>query len=144
MAAFPSRVASIHKMNDIKANDVIRPTSRSFGMGEYPVQTYKTLSGKVVRRSFGNKASNFPLELSFENVDEGVVNTIYDHYHGQGGSAEGFSLPSELFSGYKQSATQANFKNISDTLWFYSEPPNVQSTALGLSNVTVRFVGDLL
>jgi|688.fasta_scaffold15202_4 hypothetical protein len=144
MADFPSNVSPARKVDDIKANDAIRPTSRRFTMGVYPVKAYTSLSGKTVRRSFGNKASGYTLELTFENVDEGVLNTIFDHYHGQYGSTEGFRIPRELFSGYKKDATFDNFRTIPNVQWFYADSPQVESTVLALSTISITFIGDLV
>lgn len=144
MANFPSNVSPARKIDDIKANDAIRPTTRRFTMGAYPVKSYTSLSGKTVRRSFGNKASGYTLELVFENVDESVLNTIFDHYHGQYGSTEGFGIPKELFSGYKENTTFDNFRTIPNVKWFYAESPQVESTVLALSTISITFVGDLV
>lgn len=113
-------------------------------MGQYPTKTYTSLSGKTIRKSFGNKPFGYELELSFQNVDEGVLNTIHDHYHGQGGGTEGFSIPSLIFSGYEDIATRQHFASIEGIRWFYAEPPSVESTTLGLSSITLRLTGDLL
>ena len=144
MADFPSNVSPARKVDDIKANDVIRPTSRRFTMGVYPVRSYTSLSGKTVRRSFGNKASGYTLELTFENVDEGVLNTIFDHYHGQYGATEGFRIPQRLFSGYKQETTFDNFRTIPNVQWFYADSPRVESTVLALSTISITLIGDLV
>jgi hypothetical protein len=48
----------------------LKPTARSFQLGQYPVKTYRAMSGAVVRRSFGNKAFGYTLDLQFENVTE--------------------------------------------------------------------------
>jgi hypothetical protein len=42
----------------------LKPTARSFQLGQYPVKTYRAMSGAVVRRSFGNKAFGYTLELA--------------------------------------------------------------------------------
>lgn len=144
MASFPTQVLPQYAKTVPGANTLIKPSSRRFSMGRYPVQTYTSLSGKTVRKSFGNKAFGYEMELSFQNVDEGVLNTIHDHYHGQGGSSEGFAIPSLLFAGYTDSATLQHFDNIDGISWFYAEPPSVESTTLGLSNITVNLTGDLM
>ena len=70
----------------------LKPTARSFQLGQYPVKTYRAMSGAVVRRSFGNKAFGYTLDLQFENVPEAAVNTIIDHYNGQQGGTLGFII----------------------------------------------------
>jgi hypothetical protein len=34
----------------------LKPTARSFQLGEYPIKSYRAMSGAVVRRSFGEIA----------------------------------------------------------------------------------------
>jgi hypothetical protein len=77
----------------------LKPTARSFQLGQYPVKTYRAMSGAVVRRSFGNKAFGYTLDLKFENVPEATVNTIIDHYNGQQGGTIGFAIAT-VFAGY--------------------------------------------
>jgi hypothetical protein len=78
----------------------LKPTARSFQLGQYPVKTYRAMSGAVVRRSFGNKAFGYTLELEFANVSEATVNTIIDHYNGQQGGTLGFAIATDVFAGY--------------------------------------------
>jgi len=61
----------------------LKPSARSFQLGQYPVKTYRAMSGAVVRRSFDNKAFSYTLDLEFANVPEATVNTILDGYNGQ-------------------------------------------------------------
>ena len=46
----------------------LKPTARSFQLGEYPIKSYRAMSGAVVRRSFGNKPFGYTLDLEFANV----------------------------------------------------------------------------
>lgn len=126
----------------------IKPTRRSFAIGEYPIKVYRSLSGKVVRRSFGNRPYGATLELSFENVGESVLNEIYNHYHGQQGILTGFTLPDEIFAGLdiggaaasamKKGGTSAD--NVME--WTYSQPPQVESVYRALSTITVSLIAE--
>jgi hypothetical protein len=78
----------------------LKPTARSFQLGQYPVKTYRAMSGAVVRRSFGNKAFGYTLELEFANVSEATVNTIIGHYNGQQGGTLGFAIATAILAGY--------------------------------------------
>lgn len=146
MADFPPRTGN-------GTDDLINPSSRRFSIGEYPVKTYRALSGAVIKRSFGNRAFNYRLELEFQNVSETVVAVIYDHYHGQGGSARGFAIPPALLSGYEGSKVlDATFGRgpIMDRMrvpaqvqWFYEGAPQVDSTTLALSTISFVLIGEL-
>ena len=120
----------------------IVPTARSFQPGQYPVKTYRALSGAVVRRSFGNRPFGHTLELEFENVPEATVNAIIDHYNGQAGSTVGFDLPTAVFGGYS-STLQSKMQNPAGIEWLYAEPPAITSAMRDMSSVTVRLVGEI-
>lgn len=136
MADFPSRTNS-------GTGDLIKPTSRRFTIGAYPSKTYRSLSGAIVKRNFGNKASGYRLELSFDNVKEEVVTAIFDHYHGQNGITDGFTIPSTLFSGY-DNAIISRMRAPLGIRWFYEEAPQVESVALALSTISLVLIGELV
>jgi hypothetical protein len=120
----------------------LKPTARSFQPGQYPVKTYRAMSGAVVRRSFGNKPFGYTLELEFANIPEATVSTIIDHYNGQQGGTLGFAIASEILAGY--SITLQN-KTIyaSGIEWLYADPPSVSSVIKGISTVTVKLIGEM-
>jgi hypothetical protein len=120
----------------------IKPTARSFQLGQYPVKTYRAMSGAVVRRSFGNKAFGYTLDLEFANVPEATVNTIIDHYNGQQGGTLGFAIATAVFAGYTVTL-QGKVRNPSGIEWLYAEPPSVSSVIAGISTVTVKLVGEM-
>ena len=120
----------------------LKPSARSFQLGQYPVKTYRAMSGAVVRRSFGNKPFGYTLDLQYENVTEGTVNTIIDHYNEQQGGTLGFTLSFAVFAGYTVTL-QGKVRNPSGIEWLYAEPPNVSSVIAGISTVTVKLVGEM-
>ena len=121
----------------------LKPTARSFQLGQYPVKTYRAMSGAVVRRSFGNKAFGYTLDLQYENVTEETVNAIIDHYNGQQGVTIGFVLPDEVFSGIS-STLRAKLRAPASIEWLYAETPVVESIYNERSNVTIKLVGELV
>jgi hypothetical protein len=120
----------------------LKPTARSFQLGQYPVKTYRAMSGAVVRRSFGNRPYGFTLDLEFQNVPGGTVIDIIDHYNGQGGGTQGFSLPAEVFAGYTGGVLNRS-QNPDGIEWLYAEPPSITSVIKNRSTVTVRLVGEI-
>lgn len=112
-------------------------------MGEYPTKIYRALSGKTVRRSFGNRPFGFSLELDYENVPEATVQAVINHYNTQQGQTLGFAVPNEVFAGL--SATTINLiKAPSRTLWFYAEAPSIEAVYRNISNVGVKLIADLV
>jgi len=133
----------------------LKPTRRNFTLGEYPTKIYRSLSGKTIRRSFGNRPYGATLELVFENVSEDALAAIYSHYHGQLGNSTGFALSDEALAGLtagtnttRQLKAGAPFivlqqlgigsGSSSEMLWFYDEAPQVESTYRNLSTISVK------
>jgi hypothetical protein len=135
MADFPSAPSPTSRIR-------IKPTSRSFSFGEYPIKSYRSISGSVIKRAFGNRAFNYKLQLEFANVSDAIVSAIFDHYHGQGGPLNGFRIPSTLLSGMDSDLTQ-RIQRPTGVLWFYEAAPEVQSVPPDLSTISLSLIGEL-
>ena len=120
----------------------LKPSARSFQLGEYPIKTYRALSGATRRRSFGNKPFGYTLDLEFANVVEATVNAICDHYNGQGGGTVGFTIPTSVFVGYSNTL-QGKIRTPANIEWLYAGPPSIKSVQRDLSTVTVKLIGEI-
>jgi hypothetical protein len=120
----------------------IRPSSRSFKLGAFPVKKYRTLSGVSVKRSFGNRPFAYELQLGFANIDDDTTASILNHYNNTSGGFSRFTLPDAVFSG-----VNSNLRNIarpsSSIRWEYAEPPQIESIIGGRSNVQVSLIGEI-
>lgn len=120
----------------------IKPAERSFRLGQYPVKTYRALSGATVKRAFGNRAYGYELQLSFNNISDAVTAQLIDHYDATKGGFERFTLPAELFAG--MSATLAGkIQSPTQIKWEYVAPPEVKSVINDRSIVTINLAGEL-
>ena len=132
----------------------IKPSSRRFTMGDYPSKFYRTLSGAVFRRSFGNHATDYKLTLEFKNIGDeteiragsGTVKAILDHYNGEDGTFQSFKLPFLAFNGFGTEADSTDhvrnrIRNPANIRWRYAEPPSVVQVIDQISTVTVNLVG---
>lgn len=120
----------------------IRPTGRSYSPGQFPTKVYRGLSGATVKRVFGNRSFGHVIDLQFENISDINTKAIVDHYYGQYGSYERFTLPDAVFSGMSTALKDA-VQAPANILWEYAEPPQVESVFDGRSTVTVRLIGEL-
>lgn len=107
-----------------------------------------------MRRSFGNRPYGAMLELSFENVKEDILQAIYNHYHGQQGTLEGFVLPDAVWAGLPSGTLQNQLKQGEPFLllqaagigdgkgnameWTYVESPQVESVFRNLSTISIK------
>ena len=68
------------------------PSQRSFKPGIYPQRSYRSLSGVVTKRTFGNSPSQATLEMSFDNITKLNAATIVAHYRMHTGNNRRFGL----------------------------------------------------
>ena len=126
------------------------PTTRSFTMGDYPSKTYRSLSGTIFKRNFGNKQTGYRLDMTFRNIgdftqlrlDSGTAKQILDHYEQASGTFEGFALPDFVFRGMDNSL-EGVIQAPSGISWRYAAPPQVQSVKANVSTVIVQLIGEL-
>ena len=131
----------------------IVPTTRSFTMGDYPSTTYRSLSGTIFKRNFGNKQTGYRLDMTFRNIGDssdkgelkpysGTAKQILDHYEQASGTFEGFALPDFVFRGMDDSL-EGVIQAPSGISWRYAAPPQVQSVKANVSTVIVQLIGEL-
>ena len=128
----------------------MRPTTRSFTMGDYPTTTYRSMSGTVFKRSFGNKQTGYQLDLTFKNIGDdaeirrhsGFASAIINHYNSVDGTFKPFTVPDRVFDGMGGDL-EALIQAPGSIQWRYAQPPKVQSVKSGVSTVTVKLVAEL-
>ena len=128
----------------------MRPTTRSFTMGDFPSTTYRSLSGAIFKRSFGNVQTGYKIDLVFKNIGDdteirsgsGTALKIINHYNAAKGSLESFALPGATFAGMEASL-EGKIQAPANIKWRYAKPPKVQSVQAGISTVTVSLVGEI-
>jgi hypothetical protein len=118
------------------------PSQREFTLGVHATNAYRSLSGAVSKRSFGNKPYSYKLSLEFTNVTDDITFGIFDHYEATFGGFSRFSLPLSLFNGISDPLV-SRMRSPSNILWEYEAPPVVQSVHTGISTVSVSLIGEL-
>jgi len=120
----------------------IKPTTRAFKLGSFPVKTYRALSGATVKRAFGNRASGFELQLGFDNIPDATTEQLLAHYNGSSGGFDRFTLPADLFAGMT-TTLRGYIQAPTSIRWEYAGPPEVQSVYTGRSRVSITLIGEL-
>jgi hypothetical protein len=123
----------------------IRPTSRSFDAGDYPVKVFKSQSGAEVRILYGDKRTNMKMQLGYENITDAQAELFLDHYNETQGTFQTFA-----FENGTQNA-KLGWEGSDDAIgaqywgnnWRYEGPPQVQQVRSGISTVTVNLIGVL-
>jgi len=127
MAAFPS----------------FAPTSRSFTPGTYPQRSYRSLSGVVTKRTFGNAPSQSALEMNFDNVADSTATAIINHYRSQTAINKRFQLSAITMGGMDSGLVNIADGTIDNLRFEYKEPPSVQSVRPGRSSISVSLIGEI-
>jgi hypothetical protein len=120
----------------------IKPTSRSFTLGSFPVKTYRALSGATVKRAFGNRATGYQLQLGFDNISDDTASQLLAHYNGSSGGFDRFTLPADLFAGMNDTL-RGYIQAPTSIRWEYAGPPEVASVFTGRSRVSITLLGEL-
>jgi len=121
----------------------IRPTSRNFDPGNWPVRTYNAQNGAEVRILYGSQKYNLKLQLSYQNITDANAEAFLDHFNDRKGTYSTFTITSDVrvaalsgWSGNKNALSPPTGVN-----WRYAKPPEVVSVRPGISTVNVFLVG---
>lgn len=120
----------------------IKPSSRSFKLGAFPVKVYRALSGATVKRAFGNRATSYQLQLGYDNISDAVTAQLLAHYTTTSGGFDRFTLPPDLFAGMTDQL-RGYIQAPTSIKWEYAGPPEVESVHTGRSRVSVTLVGEI-
>lgn len=112
----------------------LRPASRRYSFGVFPVTEERGFGGGSVRFLHGSTSSQHELELGFELLTQAEGKLLRDHYRGQQGGFLPFSLSAEAWAGH----TSATDLVPTTTLWLYAEPLEEAHRSGGLMDVTVQ------
>ena len=120
----------------------IKPTSRAFKLGSFPVKSYRALSGATVKRAFGNRATGYELQLGYDNISDATTEQLLAHYNASSGGFERFTLPADLFVG--MTTTLRDYIQAPTSIkWQYAAPPQVESVFTNRSRVSITLLGEL-
>lgn len=124
---------------------VIRPTSRNYSAGNWPVKTFNAQNGAEVRMVYGNTRSNVQLQLGYSNISDEDAVKFFQHYDEMQGTFRTFMFSDEarksMRIGWQGSASP--FWLQPGVEWRYEESPRLDSVRPGVSTVTVTLRGVL-
>jgi len=100
----------------------LSPATRAWTPGTYPIGQFRGLSARQRTVRLSNAMTGSSLRLQFQSLATAQLLAIVAHYAGQQGGYLSFGLPSEVWSGV---ATPSDY-SLSNYLWRYAEPPQVE------------------
>ncbi|NBS69764.1 hypothetical protein EBT31_12765 [bacterium] len=119
----------------------LRPASRNFDPGDWPVKTFRSQSGVEVRILYGSQRTGLKLDLSYPNITDTQAEQFLTHFTETLGTLRTFSLPAEARAGWTGTASSLNVPTTQ--AWRYAQPPAVTAVRPGISTVTISLVGVL-
>ena len=117
----------------------LRPTSRDFTPGDYPVKAYNAQSGAEVRILYGDTRSNMTLALGYDNVSDAQAAQFLTHYDETKGTYNTFAIDDATKAGWTGGAEAIDSGNINR--WRYAETPQITAVKPGRSSVRVSLLG---
>lgn len=116
----------------------IKPASREYSSGDWPIKRFESQSGSEVRILYGTRRVGAKLVLGYVNISDSAAQGFLTDYNSQYGTLRTFTLPTSVFSGW--AGTRGNIDAPPGTRWRYESEPRVQSVYRGLSSVQVTLV----
>jgi hypothetical protein len=116
----------------------LRPSSRTFTPGDYPVKTFRSQNGAEARILYGNKRIGGTLELTYQNISDADADLFMSGYDAAKGTFLAFDLPDNARIGWTGNAS--TFVPQAGLRYRYSESPKIESIKRGRSTVTVQLV----
>ena len=125
----------------------IKPTSRNFEAGDWPVKIFRTQAGTESRILYGNQRRGQTLELAYQNVTDATAELFLDHYNEVRGTYGTFGLGDIAAGQGARSGWSGNYDALgagaSGASYRYEGPPRVESVKPGISNVSIKLIAVL-
>ena len=117
----------------------LKPTTRSWDAGKFPIKSFRAQNGAELRILYGNRMATKKLQLTYENLLDTQTELFFDHYQEMKGELTQFELNETARSGWtgKKETLGASYHGLQ---WRYAEPPQLTSVFKGRSTVTVNLI----
>tara|TARA_Y100000361_G_C11076116_1_gene298382 strand:- start:471 stop:860 length:390 start_codon:yes stop_codon:yes gene_type:complete len=119
----------------------LKPTSRTFESGDFPVKTFKAQNGAEHRILYGSRRTNMKMSLTFANITDDEAQQILDHYDSVQGTFGTVIIQRADGKAGWTGAEAALGAGAHGNSFRYEGPPQVLAVRRGLSTVTVKFIG---
>lgn len=112
----------------------LKPTSRSFDSGDFPVKSFKSQSGVEARILYGSRRTGAEASFAYENIPDADADSFVSHFDEVKGTYGTFLLTENAEAGWSQGSINSGVGN----QWRYAQPPQVSSVRPGRSTVQVK------
>jgi hypothetical protein len=116
------------------------PSSRSYNPGVYPQSEFKALNGATTILRYGNRTNMAEMTLGYSHLTDDQVAWFLDVYDQQNTWYDYWInlTTADALGGTTGSLLTHYAKTVTGHRWRFLEPPSVESTFKGRSNVRVR------
>jgi hypothetical protein len=118
----------------------LRPTSRDFTPGDWPVKSYKSQSGAEVRILYGDTRTNMEMTLGYDNISDAQAEQFLTHYDETKGTYNTFLINDLTKAGWAGARGSIGAESIGNR-WRYADPPQITAVKPGRSSVRVSLLG---
>jgi hypothetical protein len=114
----------------------LKPATRRYSMGVYPVTEERGFGGGSVRFNHGTTPHGHTLELGFTALTAAQAKLLRDHYRGQQGGYVSFPLSTEAWAGH------TSFTDLvpATTYWRYASAPEETHRTGGYVDVSIALL----
>lgn len=119
----------------------LRPTSRSFDPGNYPVKTFKAQNGAEVRILYGSTRTNMKMQLSYANLTDANAELFLDHFDAVQGTFQTFVIGGVVSTKGGWEGDNASLSAAGANKFRYESAPQLTQVRPGISTVTVNLIG---
>jgi hypothetical protein len=117
----------------------LKPSSRNFDAGDYPIKSFRSQSGAETRILYGNRRTGATASLTYENITDTNANSFVTHFDETKGTYLTFNLPTEAVAGWSPGTLNIGTGNA----WRYAEAPSITSVKNGYSTVQIKLIAVL-
>lgn len=124
----------------------LKPTSRAFEPGDYPVKAFSTQDGSEVRILYGTKRTRMKLSLTYANINDSDAQLFLDHYDETKGTFSTFAVVSaDDVSGSVKTGWEGTPETLgagaAGSIYRYEKAPALTQVRPGVSTVKVNLIG---
>lgn len=118
----------------------LKPSSRSFESGNYPVKAYQAQNGAERRILYGNKRVGMKMQLVYQNITDADAEKFLDHFDHTQGSFDQFDINSDAKAGWSGNLDAIGAVG-HGSQWRYERSPQLKSVYPGISTITINLIG---
>lgn len=112
----------------------LKPSSRDFDSGDFPVKSFRSQSGIESRILYGSRRTGAAVSFSYENISDTDANAFFTHFEEVKGTYGTFGLTANALAGW----TPGSFNEGTGNQWRYDSPPQITNVRPGRSTVQIK------